>query len=112
MAEETVQIAQVEGQENPPTVTTTTETTETPSKQYSELEERAIAQGWKPKDQWEGPPEEHRSAKDFLEFGEILGKLKTTSNEVKELKNSLRYLSEHQKKVYQDTGVLGLQMGL
>lgn len=68
---------------------------------YSEVELRAMEQGWKPLDQWEGDPAEHRSAREYLDRGELLGVIKATKGELRELKNALRYMSEHQRKVHQ-----------
>ena len=67
---------------------------------YTALEEKALAQGWKPKDEWDGDPEDYRDARTYIDRGELLGKLKTQNNELKEVKTMLSYMSEHNKKVY------------
>lgn len=85
-----------------PSVPDTSQTTETPQEpQYTELERRAMEQGWKPLDQWDGDPAEHRSAREFLDRGELLGALKITKKQVQELTNTVRFLTEHQRKVHQ-----------
>jgi hypothetical protein len=68
--------------------------------QYTETELRAMEMGWKPKDQWEGDPNEHRSAKEYIDRGELLGKLKQQGSELRELKAMVSTLSEHNRKVH------------
>lgn len=36
----------------------------------SDVEERARRMGWRPKEEWEGDPEKHRSAEEFVQRGE------------------------------------------
>ena len=76
-----------------------TETTVTP-------EDTAREHGWVPQDEWKGKPDQWRPAKEFNERGEMIGKLiheqKSNSSlrgEVDELKDSIRLLGEHNKKV-------------
>lgn len=95
--------------EAPETPEVQTELTQEPAApQYTETEKTALSMGWKPKDQWEGNPEDHRSAKEFLDRGELLGKLRSQGNELREMKDQLRFLSEHQRKTYQ----AGYEQGL
>jgi hypothetical protein len=68
--------------------------------QYTEIEQRAMEQGWRPKDDWDGAPDDWRDARTYIDRGELLGKLKTQSSELKEVKNMLAYMSEHNKRVY------------
>ena len=68
--------------------------------QYTETELRAMEQGWQPKDKWEGDPEEHRSAKEYLDRGELLGKIKSQSQQIREVREMLTHLSGHNQKVY------------
>ncbi len=67
---------------------------------YTEIEQRALDQGWKPLEDWEGDPEDHRSAKAYIDRGELLGKIKDQSKEMREMKQILATLSEHNKNVY------------
>ena len=69
--------------------------TETPS-QY---EVSAREMGWRPKDEWEGDPEKWRDAKEFVERGELYGKIDTMGRELKETKKALKMLQEHHTKV-------------
>jgi hypothetical protein len=60
-----------------------------------------MAMGWKPKDQWDGDPNEHRSAREFIDRGELLGKIKSANGEMKELKDMVRFLTDSQRKQYE-----------
>lgn len=62
-------------------------------------EEKAREQGWKPKEEWEGNPDEWRPAKEFLDRGELFSKISGQNSEIKELKKTLNYLVDHHKKV-------------
>lgn len=68
--------------------------------EYSETERNAMSQGWKPKDQWEGNPDDHRSAREFLDRGELLSKIKSQSQELRQVQQIVGVLSDHNKKVY------------
>ena len=68
--------------------------------ELSELEQQALDQGWKPIEEWEGDPKDHRSAKEYIDRGELLGKIKSQSGEIREIKQMLSTLSEHNKRVY------------
>jgi hypothetical protein len=78
---------------------------ETPSgPQYSESEQRAMELGWKPKDKWveEGHDEnDHRSAREFLERGEMIGKIRATERELQQTKQAIGHLAQQQKQVYE-----------
>lgn len=73
------------------------QTEQTP--QPSTWEIKASEQGWKPKDQWEGDPEDWRPAKEFVERGELFTKISGQSSEIKELRKALNYLVDHHQKV-------------
>lgn len=68
---------------------------------YKPHEIEAIEQGWIPKDQWKGDPEEHRSAREFLERGELLGKLKSQGSQLREVTDMLKHLAMHNQRVYE-----------
>jgi hypothetical protein len=68
---------------------------------YTALELEALKQGWKPKDKWEGDPEQHRSAREYLDRGELLGKIKSQNTQLDEIKKALGAMSEQNKKVHQ-----------
>lgn len=75
---------------------------ETP--QLSETEQLAIAQGWQDEKAWVESghdPKDHRSAREFLDRGELLNKLKSTSQEVRALRENLQAMTEHNRRVYE-----------
>lgn len=69
--------------------------------QYTEIELQAMEQGWVPLDKWTGKKEEHRSAREFVDRGELLAKIRSQSGQMQELKGMIQHLSEHNKKVYE-----------
>jgi hypothetical protein len=84
------------------TVVTKVETSEvkpesTPeTKEYSAIEQTAINQGWDP--DYEG--DNKRSAREFVDRGELLGKIKSQSEEIKAVKKIAETLSQQNKNVY------------
>jgi len=62
-------------------------------------ESQAREQGWKPKDEYEGAPDKWRPAKDFVERGELFGKIDNMGKELKETRKALKMLQEHHTKV-------------
>lgn len=69
----------------------------TPEVDSYELQARE--QGWKPKEEYEGDPEKWRPAKEFVERGELFGKIDTMGKELKETRKALKMLQEHHSKV-------------
>lgn len=70
------------------------------------VEARASEKGWVPQDEWEGDPDQWRPAKEFLDRGELMDRISSQSRqlekystEVEELKDGLKVLAEHNKKV-------------
>jgi len=57
-----------------------------PERKVSKWEEKALAQGWKPKTDFEGDPEDWRSARDFVERGELFGALNKAKAELNAMK--------------------------
>ena len=68
--------------------------------QVDPVEERARAQGWVPKEEWSGDPTQWRDAATFVDRGELLGKIKSQSTEMRELKTMVEYLAEQNRKLY------------
>jgi hypothetical protein len=66
----------------------------------SAAEEAAMAKGWVPKDQWKGPAEDWRPAKEFLDRGELIGKIMAQGRQIEELSNAVRYMSTAQQKQF------------
>jgi hypothetical protein len=76
----------------------TSEVVETP--QLSEAEQTAMAQGWLPKDQWEGEPEDWIPARQFLRNGELFGRINTYKHKVQSLEKSVEALVKHNEQVF------------
>lgn len=62
-------------------------------------EEQAREQGWRPKEEYEGDPNKWRPAKEFVERGELFGKIDHMGKELKETRKALKLLQEHHSKV-------------
>lgn len=62
-------------------------------------ESEARDQGWKPKEEYEGDPNKWRPAKEFVERGELFGKIDSLGKELKDTKKALKMLQEHHSKV-------------
>lgn len=75
------------------------QTTETPAVTVDPFEEQAREQGWKPKEEYEGDPNKWKPAKEFVERGELFGKIDTLGRELKETKKALKMMQEHHAKV-------------
>ena len=67
--------------------------------QESIYEIQAKEQGWKPKEEYEGDPDKWRPAKEFVERGELFGKIDSMGKELKETRKALKMLQEHHSKV-------------
>jgi hypothetical protein len=62
-------------------------------------DKQAREMGWRPKEEWEGEPEKWRDAKEFVERGELYGKIDSVGRELKETRKALKMLQEHHSKV-------------
>ena len=80
---------------------TQTEQTNTPVSETAtdSYEAEAREQGWKPKEEYEGDPEKWRPAREFVERGELFGKIDHMGKELKETRKALKMLQEHHSKV-------------
>jgi len=63
------------------------------------IQQKAVEQGWKPKDQFEGNEDEFIDAAEFVRRGELFGKIETQSRELKEVRAALTALKQHHSKV-------------
>lgn len=66
--------------------------------QYTETEQRAMEQGWVPKDQWTGEGK-WRDAESFLDRGELFGKIDAQNREIKSTRQALQALQQHYAKM-------------
>lgn len=72
--------------------------------QYTETELRAMELGWMDEDQWveEGHDKStHRSAREFLERGEMIGKIRAAERELQQTKQAIDHLAKQQKAIYE-----------
>lgn len=92
MSEE-LQVQQTEQQavQQTPVVESTPQTTD--------YESTAREQGWLPKEEYQGDPDKWRPAREFVERGELFGKIDHMGRELKETKKALKMLQEHHTKV-------------
>ncbi len=67
--------------------------------QVDPIEAEAREQGWKPKEEYEGDPAKWRPAKEFVERGELFGKIDHMGKELKETRKALKMLQDHHTKV-------------
>lgn len=93
--ENEVVLDQVEGNETDVGTEGQEQATPTPNK----YEESARHQGWVPKEEWQGDPEDWTDAKEFMRRGELFSKISSQSSEIKELKKAMTALVEHHVKV-------------
>lgn len=87
---EVVEVVETSGEDVTPEVET---------REYSEVEQQAIEQGWRPKEEWEGDETKWRSAKEFVERGELYSKIDTMGRDLKDTKKALKMLQEHHSKL-------------
>ena len=67
--------------------------------QVDPIETEARAQGWVPKEEYTGDPEKWRGPKEFVERGELFGKIDHMGKELKETRKALKMLQDHHTKV-------------
>jgi len=63
-------------------------------------EEQARSLGWQPKDEFQGNPEDWRSAKDFIERGEMIGRIRSQSQKIQNIENALKHVTTQNANVY------------
>lgn len=66
---------------------------------YSEAEQRALEQGWRPKEEWDGDPEDWKSAKEFLRAGELYSKIEEQNRRIKSMDATQKALAKHLEEV-------------
>ena len=67
--------------------------------QLSESELRAMEKGWKPQSEWDGNPEEWRSAKEYLDRGSLFEKINNQRKELDEMRRFQKDAEEHLRKL-------------
>lgn len=63
------------------------------------IQEKALDQGWKPKEQFEGDESEFIDAAEFVRRGELFQKIEHQSKELKSVKQALEAFKQHHSKV-------------
>lgn len=63
------------------------------------IQQKAAEQGWKPKDQFQGEPDDFIDAAEFVRRGELFEKIDRQNREVKQLKDALHAFKAHHTKV-------------
>jgi hypothetical protein len=66
--------------------------------QFSAKEKQAMEQGWRPKEEFEGDPEDWVSAGEFIRRGELFKAIHKANRRAKELEETINQLSEHHKR--------------
>ena len=89
-----------------PEASTQVAPTQEPEQQapVNEVEARAREQGWVAKEEWVASgrdPADWRPADIFVDRGELLGKIKSQSSEMRELKSMVTYLAQQNQKLYE-----------
>lgn len=77
----------------------TEETDNTP--QYTELELKALDEGWRPKDEWEGDPDQWIDAGEYVRRGPLFEKIDALNRQAKENNKAMKALQDHLEKVRQ-----------
>ncbi|MEX0932328.1 MAG: hypothetical protein WDZ61_00340 [Parcubacteria group bacterium] len=65
----------------------------------SETEQKAMSQGWVPKDQWDDSKGPWRSAEQFVDRGELFDKINSLKTEIYNIKRDYNLLADHHRKV-------------
>ena len=60
----------------------------------------ASQSGWRPKDEWDGDPDEWVSAREFNRRGELMRKIHNQNRQIKQLDSVVNTLANQQKKIY------------
>lgn len=80
------------------------EVEETNEPELSEVEVKAMEKGWVPEDQWEGNPDDWRSAKEFMDRSSFFEKISNQNREIYQLKEDIRAAREHLQKLHKAQG--------
>ncbi len=70
--------------------------------EYSAKEQQAMELGWRPKDDFDGDPEEWVSAREFLKRGELFGRINSYRHEIDNLTKTVNALKSHNEKMFED----------
>lgn len=68
-------------------------------KQFSEIEQKAIDMGWRPRQEFEGSDDDFIDAKEFVRRKPLFDKIEHTSRELKNVKKTLDSFKQHYSRV-------------
>lgn len=71
--------------------------------EVSELEQRALEMGWRPKEEFDGPEELFVDAKEFIGRKPLYDRIAEGSKEIKKMREAISALQEHHAKVEEAT---------
>lgn len=80
-------------------VVETKEDTQTEQVEFTPIQLKAIDQGWIPKEEFDGDPEEFIDAPEFVRRGELFKKIESQSKELKAVRKALEAFGQHHSKV-------------
>lgn len=72
---------------------------EVQEKQYTEIEQKALEMGWRPKEEFEGLDEDFVDAKEFVQRKPLYDKISQQSKQIKNVYKALDALKDHYTKV-------------
>lgn len=87
-------MADIENQEGNPDGHSPEQQPQAQEPQYTEVEQRAMEQGWVPEDQYNGSGK-WRTAEDFLDRGELFAKIDEQNRRIKGMENTLHAAKVH-----------------
>ena len=67
--------------------------------EVSPIEQQAAAEGWRPKEEWTGDPDDWKDARSFVRDGEFFKKIEEVKRENKNLRKTVGALKTHYEKV-------------
>lgn len=70
-------------------------------KQLTEIEKRAVDQGWVPQEEWDGDPDQWRPAREFIDRGELFKKIDEQNRTLKDYKRAIDDLAKHNSQIAQ-----------
>ena len=68
--------------------------------EYTDKEQAAMQSGWRPKEEWDGDPDEWVEAREFNRRGELMRKIHNQNRQIKQLDGVVNTLANQQKKIY------------
>lgn len=69
------------------------------AKPLSRIQEEAIQQGWRPREDFDGEEDEFIDAPEFVRRGELFRKIEAQSKEMKDMKRALQHLAKHNQEI-------------